>query len=68
MASIMEKLANTKLSNTQTKSIISKSIRLEFDKKETTEERCLELLQVAYEFELDCFDEMLNDYKITFEI
>lgn len=61
---ILQRLVNTKISSDQSKEMIGKIIRKEFDSTES-EERAFELLQIAFRWNLPQFSEMIDDYAIT---
>lgn len=61
---ILQRLVNTRISSDQSKEIIGKIIRKEFDETKC-EERAFELLQIAFKWNLPQFNEMIDDYSIT---
>ncbi len=61
--SLLKALEKTKISGNKTKIIIGKKITKEFANPETPKHRLVELLQLAYQFNIPQFDEMLTCFK-----
>ncbi|MGV3698290.1 hypothetical protein [Flavobacterium sp.] len=62
---LLEQLKNTSVSNKESLELIGSIIRKEFDNPDITGYRAMELLQLAYNYQIPQLDEMLNDYMTT---
>jgi hypothetical protein len=58
---LLQKLVNTRISNHESKVLLGGIIRKEFDVTQSPS-RAFELLQVAWQYQVPQFDEMLGDY------
>lgn len=60
--SLLQKFANTTLSNNNTKKLLGDCIRKSFDEASSSE-TSVELLALAWKFQVPQFDEMLSDHS-----
>lgn len=61
---LLQRLGNTSLSDEKSLEILGRIIRKEFDATDN-EEKAFELLQLAYKYQIQQLDEMLDDYSIS---